>query len=178
MDWNVVVTIYQNSFRRVLKALERLGPTEASPYHNVLVMKADDPIGLLAAIEQQTEQDTALYDAISRVAPAMRTFNFHTADEFRKSAKSILLEWVPQLTGRSFHVRVHRRRAAGDLRPSEAERFFDDAILAATAGAEGPCRISFAKPDAVIAIDVIDDRTGVALWSREDLERHRLLRPD
>lgn len=177
MDWNVVVTLYQGGLRRVLKALERLGPTKPSPYHNVLVMKVDDPMHLLAAIEQQTEQDTALYDAISRVAPAMRSFNFRSLDEFRDIAKSILLEWVPRLTGRSFHVRVHRRRAAGGLRASETERFFDDVILTATAQAESPARLSFTAPDAVVAIDVIDDRAGMALWSREDLERHRLLRP-
>lgn len=178
MDWNVVVTIYQDGFRRVRRALERLAPTQPSPYRNVLVMQADDPLDLLTAIERQTEQDTALYDAISRVAPAMRSFNFQSVDEFRENAKSILLEWVPRLAGQSFHVRVHRRRAAGDLRASEAERFFDNVILAATAQAEPPARISFTAPDAVIAIDVIDDRAGMALWSREDLERHRLLRPD
>jgi len=30
----------------------------------------------------------------------------------------------------------------------------------------------------VIAIDTIDDRAGISLWAREDLARHRLLRPD
>jgi len=30
----------------------------------------------------------------------------------------------------------------------------------------------------VIAIDTVDDRAGIGLWTREDLTRHHLLRPD
>jgi hypothetical protein len=71
-DWNVIVSIYQGGFRRALHALEKLGPTERSPYHNVIVMKVDNPIALLDAVERKTEESPALYDAISRVAPAMR----------------------------------------------------------------------------------------------------------
>jgi hypothetical protein len=41
-----------------------------------------------------------------------------------------------------------------------------------------PGRIAFTDPDAVVAIDTIDDRAGVSLWTRDDLARHRLLRPD
>ena len=41
-----------------------------------------------------------------------------------------------------------------------------------------PSRIAFADPDAVVAIDTVDDRAGIAVWVREDLEHHRLLRPD
>jgi tRNA(Ser,Leu) C12 N-acetylase TAN1 len=61
------------------------------------------------------------------------------------------VEWLPRLAGRSFHVRFHRRGSRHALR----------------------------SPDvAVIVIDTIDDRAGVSLWTREDLARHRLLRPD
>ena len=177
-DWNVVVSIYQDGFRRALRALQELGPVERSPYHNVLVMRVDDPMALLEAIEQKTEESTALYDAISRVAPAIRNVEFHSAEEFKEKAKSILIEWSPRLSGTSFHVRLHRRGARHDLRTPDVERFFDDALLDATAEAGTPCKISFTDPDAVIAIDTIDDRAGVGLWTREDLARHRLLRPD
>jgi hypothetical protein len=40
-DWNVVVSVYQEGFRRVLSALRQLAPTERSDYYNVLIMKAD-----------------------------------------------------------------------------------------------------------------------------------------
>lgn len=177
-DWNVVVSIYQDGFRRALRALREFGQVERSRYHNVLLMKADDPLTLLAAIEDKTEKSTALYDAISRVAPALRSVEFHSSDELRDKLKPILLEWAPRLAERSFHVRLHHRGGRHELATPDAERAFDDLLLDATKAAGTPARISFTDPDAVIAIDTVDDRAGVALWAREDLLRHRLLRPD
>jgi tRNA(Ser,Leu) C12 N-acetylase TAN1 len=177
-DWNVVISIYQDGFRRALRALREFGPVERSPYHNVLVMRAEDPMALLEAVERRTEESPALYDAISRVAPGLCGFEFQSAQEFAEKARSFMVEWSPRLAERSFHVRFHRRGASHDLRTSDVERLLDDAILAATSEAGVPAKISFTDPDAVIAIDTVDDRAGLALWTREDLARHRLLRPD
>lgn len=177
MDWNVVVSIYQDGYRRALQALRDFGVVERSGYYNILVMTAEDPLALLEAIERRTEERPALYDAISRVAPAMRSFEFRSEEDFKDKARSILLEWSPRLIGRSFHVRAHRRGGPHELRTPDVERFFDDAILEATATVGQPGKISFTDPDAVITIDTVDDRAGVALWTREDLTRHRLLRP-
>lgn len=162
-DWNVVISVYQDGFRRALRALKEFGPVERSPYHNLLMMRVEDPTALLAAIEERTEKSTALYDAISRVAPAMRTAEFHSVEEFRESLKSILLEWLPRLTGQSFHVRLHRRGDRHNLQTPEIERLFDDLLLDATAAAGTPCKISFTDPDAVITIDTVDDRAGIGL---------------
>jgi tRNA(Ser,Leu) C12 N-acetylase TAN1 len=177
-DWNLIVTIYQQGFRRALRALQDIGPTERSPYHNVLVMKVDDPVRTLGAIERLTDECPALYDAIARVAAAMRSFEFQSNDTFKDRATSAILEWLPDLTGRTFHVRLHRRGPRLDLRTPDVERFFDDAIIDATMKAGMPARISFTDPDAVVVIDTIDDRVGIAMWTRADLARHRLLRPD
>ncbi len=177
-DWNLVISVYRDGYNRALRALRPLAPVERSPYYNVLVMNARDPMELLAAIERRTEEVPALYDAISRVAPAMRSFDFASELEFREKAVAAMLEWLPRLAGRSFHVRLHRRGAAHDLRSQDAERFFDDTLLEAAKQAGAPGRISFTDPDVVIAIDTIDDRVGLGLWTRHDLVEHRLLRPD
>jgi len=177
-DWNTVISIYQTGFRRAIRALQELGPVERSPDHNVLVMKVEDPLALLDAVERLTDERPALYDTISRVAPAMHGFAFGSAEEFKEKARSILLEWSPRLAGRTFHVRMHRRGLKHDLPTPEVERFLDDAVLDATAAAGEPGRLSFTDSDAVIVIDTIDDRAGVSLWTRDELKRHRLLRPD
>ena len=177
-DWNTIVTIYQEGFRRALRALQDIGPAEGGPYHNVLVMKVDDPMAVLEAIERLTEERPALYDAIARVAPAMRTFYFSSAEGFKDSAKSIVLEWLPGLAGKSFHARLHRRGPKPELHTPDVERFLDDVIIEAIAKAGLPGRISFTDPDAVIVIDTVDDRAGLAMWTREDIAQHRLLRPD
>lgn len=56
-DWNVIITVFQDGYRRAIRALHKLGPAERSPYHNVLLMPVEDPIALLEAIERQTETD-------------------------------------------------------------------------------------------------------------------------
>ena len=177
-DWNVVISIYQEGFKPALHALREIGPVEPSPYHNVLVMKVEDPVAVLDAVERRTEEDPPLYDAVSRIAPAMRSFEFHSLEEFHDRAKDVVVEWLPQLAGRSFHVRLHRRGERHDLRTPDVERFIDDALLDALAQAGTPGHISFTDADAVIAIDTIDDRAGIGFWTREDLKQHRLLRPD
>ncbi len=177
-DWNVVISVFQDGFKRAVRALEAFGTVDRSPYHNVLVMAVEDPVALLAAIEHEADSKPFLYDSISRVAPAIRCFEFHSADELVVTATSILMEWLPRLSGHSFHVRLRRRGFRHDLHSPDAEPRLDDAVLDVLrqAGAQGS--ISFSDPDMVVAIDTIDDRAGMALWSREDLARHRLLRPD
>lgn len=177
-DWNVVVSVFQDGYRRALRALQKLGVAERSPYHNVLVIKVEDPVALLEAVEKRTEENPALYDAISRVAPAMRDFDFLSESEFVEKAKSIIREWLPRLAGRSFHVRLRRRGTKHDLRTQHTERLFNDAIVDALKQSATPSKISFTDPDVVIAIDTIDNRAGLALWTREELGRYHVLRPD
>jgi tRNA(Ser,Leu) C12 N-acetylase TAN1 len=177
-DWNVVIRVYQDGFKRALRVLRELGQVGLSPYHNVLVMRVDDPMATLAAIERRAEEHPALYDAISRVAPAMRCFEFHSAEEFRLRAREAMTEWLPRLAGQSFHVRFHRRGPRDDLATPDIERYLDDALLEALIENGTPGSISFSDPDAVIVIETIDDCAGLALWSRDDLASHRLLRPD
>ena len=177
-DWNVIVTIYQQGFRRAINALQKIGPTDRTLYYNVLAMKVDEPMVALEAIERLTEERPALYDAIARVAPAAFTFEFESAERFRNGAESRLLGLLPKLAGRSFHVRVHRRGSKLDLRTPEAERLFNNFIVTETGRFGAAARITFAEPDAIIVIDTVDDRAGIAMWTNEDLARHRLLRPD
>ena len=177
-NWNVVISVFQDGFRRALRALRALGPVEHSPYHNVLVMAVEEPLPLLEAIEKVTEAHPALYDAIARVAPASRCFEFHSGEEFLALSRQVILEWVPRLSGRSFHVRLHRRGPTLDLKSPEVERHLDEAMLSALQEAGAPGHVSFTDPDAVIVIDTIDDRAGISFWTREDIAQHRLLRPD
>jgi len=177
-DWNMLVSTYQGGYRRAVRALRKLGPVDSTPYHNVIAMTAADPMAVLESIERRTEEVPALYDAISRVAPARARFSFGSASEFKEKAAAIMRDWLPELAGRSFHVRLHRRGPHRALPAHDAERDLDETLLAALAQAGACGRISFSDPDAVIAIDTVDDYAGIALWTREDLARHRLLRPD
>ena len=64
------------------------------------------------------------------------------------------------------------------LRTPDVEWTLDEMVLDALKQARTSGRISFSEPDMVIVIDTVDDRAGVALWTHEELARHKLLRPD
>ncbi len=177
-DWNMLVSTYQGGYRRARRALQKLGSVDSTPYHNVIVMAASDPMALLETIERRTEEIPALYDAISRVAPAKAVFHFGSVDELKQKARAVVLEWTPALSDRSFHVRLRRRGARREIHAHEIEHYLNEALLDALAQIGSSGKISFSDPDAVIAIDTVDDCAGLALWTREDLTRHRLLRPD
>jgi tRNA(Ser,Leu) C12 N-acetylase TAN1 len=178
MEWNVVLTIFPEGYRRAIRALRELGAVEHTRFHNVLVVRADDARVFLDRVEQMTLAEPALYDSISRVAPATRTFGFQSADDFLDQAKAVLADWLPLLRNRSFHVRLHRRGASDRRSSSEFEQILGEAVLSGLEqqGARGS--VSFTDPDAVIAIDTVGDRAGLALWTREDLSRYKMLRPD
>lgn len=142
-NWNVIISIFQDGFRHAIRELRKLGPVERSPYHNVLLMAVEDPIALLEAIERRTEVDPALYDAISRVAPATQWFEFHSAEDFQAGAKQIVMEWAPRLAGQSFHVRLHRRGLKHNLRSPDVERDLGEALLQAVKQAGAPASLSF-----------------------------------
>ena len=176
-DWNVVISVYQDGFRRTLRALKEFGPVERSPYYNVLVMKADNPTALLETIEQRTEENKRFMTRSRALHRRPAPSSFIRWRSLRRDLKRFA-RMVTRLTGISLHVRLHRRGDRHDLRTLDAERLLDDMLLDATAAAGAPCKISFTDPDAVIAIDTVDDRAGIGLWTREDLTRHHLLRPD
>lgn len=177
-DWNVVITVYQDGYRRALRALRNYGAIEHSPYHNVLVMKVDDPLALLDDVERCTEEMPALYDAISRIAPAQHSFDFTSAAELNDKAANVVTGFMPQLAGKSFHVRIHRRGERHGISTPDIERRLDEVLLDALRRTGAPGRIAFDDPDAVITLDTIERRAGLSLWTRADLARHRLLRPD
>lgn len=160
-DWNGVFCVSYEGLRRLLRALRDLGAAERTAECNVLVMKTYNPLAALAVIEKRTEESSAFYDSIVRVAPAMRGFDFMTAGEFASDTIAILREWSHRLGGRTFHVRLHRRGAKDDLGMQDTEHLFNDAVVDAPAKPDNPGRVSFTEPAAVIAINTIDQRTGL-----------------
>ena len=158
-DWNVIITVFQGGYRRALRVMRQLDPVERSPYHNVLVMKVDDSAALLSAVEIRTRESPALYDTISRVAPAQRTFDFRTCDELLTRAKSVNSEWSPRLAGCRCYARPHLVEC-GTTFPLRKWN-------AVSIGIGGPASIAFTDPDAIVAVDTIDNRAGLALWTRD-----------
>jgi hypothetical protein len=177
-DWNVVISVHENGYTRARQLLQRFGPVHYTDYYNVLVMKVDDTHRLLEGLRLRVAENPAILAAIARVMPAVRCFDFQSHNDFEAKAREAALAWVPDLSHKSFHVRLHRRGLKDQLPKPEEERFLDHALLEALERGGTPGRIAFADPDAILAIETIDHRAGLALWTRDDLQRYPFLRLD
>jgi tRNA(Ser,Leu) C12 N-acetylase TAN1 len=178
IDWNVVVTLPERTFREALHILHRWGQVRRTAYYNVLVMRVDDPNAFLAEFAAAVAKEPGLLNLVSHVVPAQRSFSFESGDEFEREARAVALGWLTDLASARFYVRLHRRGFKGIISTQPEERFLDEALLTALAAAGTPGHISFEDPDKVIQIETVDGRAGMSLWAREDLHRFSFLGVD
>lgn len=177
-DWNVIITVHEHGFVQARELLEAFGPVKRTDYFNVLTMKVDDPDRFMDDLREEISRNLEILSFLARVIPLTHIFDFQTADEFETKAKEIVLTWEPQLAGKGFHVRMHRRGFKGRLSRTEEEQFLNKVLLDALEKSGTPGHITFENPDAIMAVETIGQRAGLSLWTREDLERYPFLRID
>ena len=173
--WNVIVTLPEATAPQARRILQRWGRLHHSGYFHVLVATVADPDQFLREFGAAVAETPGLLNFIAHVFAAQQTFNFATVEEFERKARDLALAWVPPLGGKRFHVRLHRRGLKGVLSTPSEERFLDDVLLGALSAAGTPGHIGFDDPDFVIHIETIDRRAGMALWSREEMQRYPFL---
>jgi tRNA(Ser,Leu) C12 N-acetylase TAN1 len=174
-DWNVVVTVHEGGSRAARKLLSRWGNVAATDFHNVLVMRVDDPGQFARELAVQAEEDPGVMASLSHVVPATHTFGFQNAGEFEEAARRIALLFAPELAGRRFHVRMHRRGFKLRISSKDEEQRLDRAVLEAQKIAGESGTITFEDPDYILAIETVGQRAGASLWSRDELKRYPFL---
>lgn len=179
MDWNVVVTTYDDEFERAEEELGDLGAISRTDFFNVLVLDVEDPDAFLDQLADRARLiPDLMQETLSRVAPAHHTFVFQSADEFEERALELASELAPGLAGKSFYVRVHRRGFRESLSSHEEERLLAGAIFRALEEEGETAEVDFDDPDAVVAVETVGSRAGVSVWSRAQLETYPFLDPD
>lgn len=176
--WNVVVTLHEGGFVPACKLLEPYGEVRRSEFFNILMMRADDPVWLLGELHLQLPGTPDIANWIARFMPLQQFFTFQSAAEFESHARDAVTTWINRLAGISFHVRMHRRGFKGKISSMEEERFLDSFLLERLEEAGTPARLSFDDPDAIIAVETLGPRCGLALWERDELARFPLLHLD
>jgi tRNA(Ser,Leu) C12 N-acetylase TAN1 len=174
LDWNVIVTV-RRDFNRAIELLSELGAIQRTGLYNVIVMRVPDVRALLEEIAQ-LPAELCFFDTISHVVPITNKLWFSTVDELEQKAQDVVLAWAPRLAGKSVHVRMRRRGHKGEIHGIELERRIGRALLGELARRGAPGRFALDDPDAVIAIEMLRDEAGLALWTRADLERYPFLR--
>jgi tRNA(Ser,Leu) C12 N-acetylase TAN1 len=158
--------------------LQRLGKVVETPFYNVLLLQADDLPAFLTAADERLAADPRLARDVARILPLSHTFEVRDSTELERRFETIAAGWLDRLAGRAFHVRLHARGWGKELSRLAEERALDDVVLGALDARGTPGRIEFDRPDAVIDVEVVGQRAGVALWTREDLDRFPFLRID
>jgi len=175
-DWNVVVSVFEPGFKRARDLLEPIGPVQKTDYFNVLVMKIDDTEGFLRTLKDWSAKDPDIFtQCISRAIPLTVLFGFQTPAEFEAKAREAAARWLPDLAGTRFHVRMHRRGFAGRLSSQNEERFLDEFLLSKLNEAGTPVSIDFQDPDAILSVETVGQRAGLALWARDQLRIYSFL---
>jgi tRNA(Ser,Leu) C12 N-acetylase TAN1 len=165
-DWNVVVTLPERTFQEAWRVLRKWGKVKRTPYYNVIAMTVEDPSSFLSEFKYAVAEAPGILNFVSHVVPARQTFEFGTADEFKRQARNIAISWAPELAGKSFHVRLHRRGFHRVLSSHVEEKSLAEELLAVLGAS---AHINFDDPDAIVQIETIDGRAGMSLWTREDL---------
>lgn len=177
-EWNVVINLNERGFRQAYKKLGVFGSIKKTGFFNVLLLKVDNLPGMLETMREWTLEDDRSLSFLSRVIPVTSAFTFQSPEEFEAKAKEAVLQWVPALAGKGFHVRMRRRGFKGKLSSLEEEHFLDDILLESIEKTGTPGHITFEDPDAIIAVETIAQWAGLSLWRREDLQRYPFIRLD
>ena len=177
-DWNVVVTAKTDTWKGARRFIARFGTVARSDFYNVMLLRVDDMDWFLAHFATAVGEAGITSHGIAHVFPAPTTFSFATREEFESKAREAAVAIAPQLAGKRFYVRMHRRGFKGRISSHDEERLLDSAILDALVATGKPGEIAFDEPDAVIDIESVGDQAGLSLWSHEELERYPFLRID
>ena len=174
-DSNVVISVREGGYTAARELLRQFTEVSRTHYFNVLAAKVDDPRALLETLTELSTTVPGIPTVLARVVPLTITFNFDSPEHFETQAREAVLQWASQLAGKSFHVRVHRRGFKQELPSPKEEQMLAVTLLEAMDKAGVPGKILFDDPDAIIAVETIDNRAGLSLWDRADLSRCPLL---
>lgn len=177
--WNVLVTTRNDGFRQAIELMEEYGPVRKSDYYNVLTLRVDDIGLMMEELRARIEADPDILRLVlARVVPVTHTFSFDSRQSFEDRAREIVVAWAPQLAGKGFHVRIHRRGFKNRLSSMDEERFLDDVLLTVLEEMGEPGHIAFDEAELFIMVETVGTQAGLSLWSREDMASYPFLHLD
>jgi tRNA/tmRNA/rRNA uracil-C5-methylase (TrmA/RlmC/RlmD family)/tRNA(Ser,Leu) C12 N-acetylase TAN1 len=177
-DWNVVVSVREGRFQEACRLLASVARPARTGFFNLLALRVEDPVRFLEDLERLAAGRPEAAGILSRVSPAREAFSFASAAEYRDRSARIAEAWAPRLADRAFYVRVRRRGLRARLSSLEEERRLAGVVLDALARAGRSARVRFDDPDAVLVVEILGTRAGMALWTREELARWPWIRPE
>jgi tRNA(Ser,Leu) C12 N-acetylase TAN1 len=170
-DWNVLATSLEGRRDALLLSLRRLGRFRPGGYRNVVIGLVEEPAAFLVRVREALAADGLLPTALARVVPIEATTQIE-ADTAVDTLAAAAEPFLDRLAGGSFFVRLERRGLKGRLHSPSVERAVGDRVWLALEARGYTPRVDFADPDAVLVIETIGDRAGLAVVSRALRQEH------
>ncbi len=177
-DWNVIVSLRDRGYQKAFKRLQGFGAVNSTEFFNVLIMKVPNIERFCQDLQEWALENPHFLTSIARIVPVTATFSFQSREEFASQAQEIVLQWLPQLAGKKFHVRMNRRGLKDLLSSLDEEHFLNKILLDALEKAGTPGQITFENPDAIVVVETLGQSAGLACWQQEDLQRYPWLKID
>ena len=176
MQWNVVVSLKGHGIKTVTKYFSEYGKVQLTDYYNVMVMQVEDVGHFMETVREHFTLHHQVFDYVGRIVPVTQCILFQSPDEFEQKAMEVVYQWVDNLAGKRFFIRIHRRGFRGRLSSQKEEHFLDDFIVEQLEKESiAPATIDFINPDWIIAIETVGQQAGLSLWSSQQLERYLFL---
>jgi len=176
-EWNVVVTAHQGMQRRLRRALRSAVRLQPAGFRNVLVGRIDTVEDRLDAVAELIQQRPAIANWMGKLLPVDLGLAVH-ADSFMEDLCGASAHLLDRLAGRSFHVRVERRGHKGTIHTQATERALGESLYTALQARAAAPKVTFTDPDVIVAVEIIGDRCGVALITRERRTRFPFVKID
>ncbi len=172
-NWNVLVTAQPGWGRELhlLRALNLLGEFHPTQFKDVCTGRVEDVTRFLDALLRAREANERWTRDLARVIPVERTFRF-APEDLATQLKQAVAPFAQRMAGGSFHVRLERRGLIGQVTSPEVEREVADHLFALLEDRGKDLHASFREPDYIVAAETLDDECGVALLTREVMERY------
>lgn len=174
-DWNVVVSVRNRAYTQARRLLAQLGEVGGTDYYNVLVLRVDDITQTMNVLRVWCETNPEILTWLGHFLPMTVTFNFQSPAEFEAKGRQAARQWLGQLAGKRFHVRVERRGFRQRIDSADVERLLGAALIAALEQTGASAQVAFRDADAVLLVETVGQRAGLALWTRADIERYPFL---
>lgn len=170
-EWNVVVIGDGDGEKDLLESLEEDGEFARSGFHDAVIGNVEDIVGFLEDVERKK------YPYVKRVIPIDDAFLVspdNLIEKLKQRVEGYLDEIEP---GETFEFRVERRGAKEGSSSQKIERevssyFFD---LVEKVHGRKP-KVNVKRPDKLIAIEILGNRCGIGLITREMLEKYSMIK--
>lgn len=177
MEWNVVVSVQKQGYKAARQFLHEYGKIMSTDYLNVMVMQVNDMEEFMGDMLMHYEMNTLALAYVGHIMPVSHRFLFQSVDEFEDKARDVVSQWLDELSGKHFFVRMHRRGFKGRLSSMEEERFLDEFILEQLEqSGRQPGKVDFSGAERVIAIETLGQEAGMSLWTSEQIQRYPFLK--